>query len=537
MNSKKIFTLLTVAAFTSTVFAQKVENSVSQIISSKAAKGSLYDYNDEGAQIQLTYLLKDSKKGKLVETYNFNKSTLAFEGSKEELVTDEKRFAQKTGSTRGSKLLRVYPNLLGKPKLKLGYIEYSYVNRARIEKFIVTDELTPKGDAGEKMFYVHHRTEEAKNNQAVVLGQNRLLNIGDVQLIAAEKKEPLFTHYTSMIISAEDLSYRSIEKIQLEYSYQSICGDNLPNGNVAVVLRSFTMNHFPKPNASKGVQAKYKLAKEYHLKYLEFDPSGKVVQNVNIPMEQPASGYTIVLDIVPGDDGSVAVIGTTRPLKLLANALARMGGPAAVYDEEKNIYYPKVDHLFLAKMQDNQLVFAKTHPINAYLQNGIPAPGSEVPKDIKSMKQVSHALPQNMQVIGDKNLIVLKDGWFRQHIIQVNNQGEIEANYFFDPTKGNMLNASMEFYTNESGKRYAFFYEQPKIKIDSPSEEWAKAAEKRTGSLYAIDPVTKTIGPKVDLTPEASLDVHDPFFFEDANTFVTLGQGRKKEIVLSRIKL
>lgn len=526
---------------TAALRAQTVETTVSKVISSKAAKGSLYDYTDDGDQIKLTYLIKETKKALQIETYTFDKATLQF-ASIEESEVSKTSFKSKSGDSKGSRLLRVYPNLAGKPKIKLGYMRYTYYPRWTDEKFIATEELTPKGDAGEKMFYVHHRTEEADNNEIKLHGSKKhKLNIGDVQLIGLVDEAPNYTSYSSLVIAAKDLEVTSRTNFHFEYSYLPISAENLPNGDLGIVFRSFTIKDFPKPKHSQKLMAKFKLAPKYHLKYVQVNTEGEIVQDVNIDFEAPESGYTLAIDVVASDsDNEVMLMGSSRPLKLLGPPLGRMGGPKATYNNHKSCYTHKAERLFIARIKDNKQVYSKTYAIDQLLSHIVLAEGASAPKNITSYlgkyAQVQ-AAPTEAINNGGKTMIMLQIGSEGQHVVQLSPTGEIEANYIIALPKGRAVNRYMEAYVNSKGELHLFTYHQKSVKKDATSEQQQKAAEARTGLVFKIDPIAKTLNTPVNLTPEATLDFFDPFFFENQDTIVTLGNGRKKEIVLSRIRL
>lgn len=538
----KLLVLIGLIATFTKVQAQKVETSVSQVISSKAAKGELFEFDNSGSEIKLTYLLKESKKGLELETYSFDKSSLKFKGSNIEMKS-KSDFKNNSGKVKGSQLLRVYPTPFGKPKLKLGYIEYSYVKRARIEHFIETKEIVPKGDAGEKMFYVHHRTKLADENKKEVLGQKRLLNVGDVQLVGLIKDEtkPLWTSFSSMIINAKDLSYRSVTNFDLEYSYLPIGAENLPNGDIALVLVSYTKQNFPKPEKSKKLMAKFKLAEKYHLKYVQINPSGKIVFQTKIDMEQPASGYTLAVDVIPSENNNdVMIMGSTKPLKILGPPLGHMASAKPMYENEKSIMAPKADRLFIAKIKDGKTIYSKNYEINKFISNPVAANGSSAPSDLaKYVGKWGQLKPIPLSFIekDGKTMVLFKVGWDKEQIMQLNQSGEIEANYFINAPKGLVININPEVLANSDGNLNYFIYHQPAVKKDASTEDKNKAAAQRTCEVIRINPSNKNIAQPVNITPNGNLDLYNPFFFENPDVIITLGNGRKKEIILTRINL
>ena len=541
---KNLILIVSAVVLSFNTMAQSVQETVSKVISAKAAKGQLYDCAIKDNTISLTYLIKQSKKGLNIETYNFDKSTLKFVDMKADLVPDG-TFKNKSGSAKGNKLLRLYPDLNGKPKLKLGYISYSYVNRARIENFVVTEELKPKGETGEKMYYIHHRTEEADNNKIQLFKgdeEKRLLNIGDVLLVGHVKVDgkPLYTQLSSQVIRAKDLSTSYKNDFELPYSYITVVGDNLPNGDIAVLLRAITIKDFPKPKGSKGLMEKFKLAEDYHFRYLQINPKGEVVQNVKLSINPPESGYYISADIISSDDGKeVMILGTTQAFKVLGPPLGRMAAPRSVFETHNKFYTKKAEKLFAIKVKDNQQVYSKMYAASAILSKPVLVHGAKQPKDIYAyVGKWGEKSPKALEMknIDGKTILTMKIGWLSNHILQLSETGEMEANYIIGMSKGKVLSGDMKFRTI-GNNNYIFFYEQPAVKKDATREERQKASEQQMGYVFKLNVKEKGTGKVVNLTPNATLDPYDPYFREEGNSIITLGNGRKKEIVLSRVIL
>ncbi len=543
MKSKNVMLMALALATSFCLKAQKVETSVSQVISSKAAKGSLYDYTDENDKIKLTYLLKESKKSLDLETYTFDKATLKYEGSTEKEVDKTSLPVAKSGTTEGEQLLRIYPHIVsGKPMIQLGYMAYTIYPRYTLGKFVVREELVPKGDAGEKIFYVHHRTEEADNNQVRMEGKDYKVNVGDVQMIGNYKMEPFYSKYTSMVIRAKDLSYAYKSNFDLEHSMAPICATSLPNGDLGVVFRTYTIKDFPKPDYSKKVMAKFSLADKYYLKYVQISADGRLVKNVNIDMEQPESGYTMALEIVQNSEvDDILIMGTTRPLKILGPPLGRMGAPRPVYGTDKPICTHKADRFFVAKISGNELAYSKNVEVNALLSNIVAMEGTEAPKDLKSYigKFSQHSLkPANFVSKDGKDLVIFsKANGTHNQVMQLSSEGDIEANYLLGFPKKRVMNRNMEVVKNGAGELRFIAYHQPAVKSDATSLQKGQAAAMRIAIMYGIDPSAKTVTASANLSPNGSLDLYNPYYIENENTIVTLGNGRKKEIILSRISL
>lgn len=531
----KVFLLgLFCLTITFTANTQEVANSTSKVISSKAAKGSLYFYSDEGEYIELTYLIKENKKGLTIESYFFDKKDLKFIETKEEFIPKEKKKKRfkKTKSVRtsmeGQRILRVYANLLGRPVLKIGTISYSYAGRAVIEHFNVIEEQKPRGADGDKMHYVHSRTVESDNKKINWNNSDRNLNYGDVQLVVIENQEPLYSQYYSQVYKAEDLSLKANNKIDLPGTYMMVSADNLDNGDITLLMKSVTDNDLAKA-VSKHVK-RFKTAETFHLKYIRINGDGEVIENIDIPIEQPKESFLIDMRVV-GDDSSdeVMIVGTYSQVGPTMPYFK--SGP--FYDTDAFVVH-KAEKLFIAKIAGGKVAFSMSHPIESYLNNVKLIDEASVPKNTSKMK--IGAIPITFASVQNKNVLTFQEG-NTISLMQIDDQGDIETHYFMTPPKGRILNLLPEYYANDKGDLYLFYYHQPKLKKDASTEDKTKAASARECVVRKMDFANNKIGDGVSITPGGTLDLHDPFFFEDENTFITLGKGRKKEIVLSRIKL
>lgn len=525
------------------VLGQTIEKSVSKVISSKAAKGSLYYYNlnDKEGLLELTYLLKEKGKSIDIETYYFDKSTLEFKESKEEKVEKTDPRFKKAQGLKGDRILRIFPSpLSGQIKLQTGYYEYTYVNRAVITNFIKKDQVKPKGDDGEKLVYVHQRTEEADNNKITLWNQSHRLNVGDVQLFAIQAEEPSYTKFMSLVYDAKTLERKYGQNITLPYSYMPICADNLPNGDIAVVLKPVVKKDFPKWDNSQKIVAKFKIAPNYKYRYLQLNTKGEVVYNMEFDMKEPESGWTLGMDIVPGEkDGEVMVVGTLKSLKLLGPPLAKIFGARPIYEEAKNIGISVVpDHFYAVKIVKGKQVFSRDFPAERIIENvQIPQGSStEKPESLKKYFRYVGFVAHHFKTVNGKTLLFTQRSNTHTHIMQFDETGNYEANYLLAPDKKLVLSAASEMMMGSNGTPYLVMYQQPAEK-DPNSDKQRAALMQRTAYIMSLNVGQKQLGQRVSICPNASIDPYDGMIPESKGQFVTLANGRKKEIVLTRVIL
>lgn len=522
---------------------QTVEKTVSKVISSKAAKGSLYYYhmNEDAGHLELTYLIKEKGKSIDIETYSFDKETLDFVESKVEKVDkSDARFKRNEGP-KGDRILRIFPSpISGQIKLQTGYFQYSYVNRAVIKKFIKKDQVKPKGDDGEKLVYVHQRTEEADQNRVKLWSESHRLNVGDVQLFAIQAEEPSYTKFMSLVYDAKTLDRKYGQNINLPYSYMPICADNLPNGHIAIVLKPVVKKDFPKWEHSQKIVAKFKIAPNYKYRYLQLNTKGEVVYNMEFDMKEPESGWTLGMDIVPGEkDGEVMVVGTMKSLKLLGPPLAKIFGGRPMYPEVKNIGINVVpEHFFAVKIVKGKQVFSKDFPAEQIIGNVQIASGSSTqkPESMKKYFRYVGLMAHNFKTVNGKTLLFTQRSNTHTHIMQFDESGNYETNYLLSPDKKLALSAPTAMMTNSSGKPFLIFYQQPTEK-DPNSDKQQAALMQRTAYIMPLNVDDKTIGKMTSICPNASIDPYDGMIPENKDQFMTLANGRKKEIVLSRVLL
>lgn len=545
---KRISTFILTFLFIWNIQGQQITNTTRQIISSKAAKGELMEYyiNKETKQIELIYKTKETKKKMVLETYYFNQSDLSFIKSTEEEVIKEKVKWRRKKVKGGEeiKLLKVIPNIMnGQIKLSKGYISYAYAGRALLSEFHEEMKVKPKGEDGDRLVYLHHRTEQAKLTGYGTAKGDITLGIGNVMLLAMENLEPNYASITAMVYDAHTLDRKITNKIELGYSYMPIAVRDLPNGNMGVVLRSMSLKDIPKPEYSKKLMAKFQLAPNYHLKYIEINTKCEVVYNKEIAVPEPESGYYINASISPSEDAEhVTIMALVNPFKIKGPPLGRVL-PQFGVAQNRNIDLHKANKVWIIALHKGEVKYAREYSIPEILSNAVnpKAEKAYLPKsDEKSAQKYfyhgSNVIPVSILVKDNKTLLYLIKGNNLTQVMQLNDKGDIEKNYFISCDKKRIIGQDMQYHISSKGEVFIFSYDQPAPK-DGSSTELAKAKENLKGYIMKIDLVNNSISSPIDLTPNANLDIYDGLFQESIDSWLSLGRGKKKEIVLSRILL
>ena len=541
---KKLLVLpITILALCCT--AQTISKNNAHIISSKANKGGLYhiDLNKEEGTLYLTYLLKKKKNMALTEVYQFDLETLEFKSSSEQEEDLEKKYPAKKG---GNKILRVLPATTGQIKLQLGHIVYSYNtgafgNTYVMQNFVKDKEVKPKGEDGDRISYVMHQSFESDEQMASFHGDSYNLNIGDLQVLGVVKSEPLYTKYESMVYDASNLTAKNRVSIDLPYSYDPIVGKNLPNGNMALILKPITMKDVPKPKASKGIIDAYRLAPNTNYRYMEILPNGEVLHNFEFEMKEPESGWTIKADIVPCDDGGVMVVGTLKPLKVLGPPLKRVAGAATISlaEDPVSIGQKDPDYFFATRLKEGKQIYHTTMPWSDILKNMVTHKAStgSLPGSISKYIKYDYLAAGWVYSADGRDVIMFQRNGTNLHHVQLNGtSGTLEANYLIYPEKKRIISSAPgpRHFLNQDGKPFVLLYEQVEEKDPNQSKQEQALATLKVFSV-AVDPFKKELSEKVDISPGGNFNYHEGLWKIDDNTFISHAFGRKKEIVLTKI--
>ena len=529
--------------------AQKMEHSTRKVISSKAAKGSLFEYyiNEETQEIELVYKIKETKKKVVLETYYFKRSDLSFIRSKEDEIAKEKLVRRKRKIKEGEQisLLRVIPNVVtGQIKMAKGYLTYRYVGRGVFQTFHETKKVKPKGMDGDRMIYLHHRTQQPRMAYWGGLGTGHIsMGVGNVMLLAIENKTPLYGEVQAMVYDAHTLTRKYSKSIDLGYSFVPVAARDLPNGNMGVLFKSINEKDYPKGGYNKKSLEHYKVAPTFTLKYLELNTKCEVVHDTEIKVPEPESGYTLNLSMAVSEDAqTVTIMGLVNPMTVKGPPYHKIF-PLYVNQQPKPIDLNKPQKTWVIKLQQGQVKFINEFSPEKLLEGAQQPAGEDelgLNPDSKGVKKLlapgANYRPVSSKDINGKTLLYSLKGNNLIHVLILNESGQIDGNYFFNYGKKRIISADMNYHFNSNGELFLFYYEQPKPKDGTP-EEQNKAKSKWTGNVVKVDLTTNQLGPPLNLSPDASLDLYDWFFWENTDSVLTLGRGKKKEIVLSRINL
>jgi hypothetical protein len=548
---KKITFLVTACLmFSISIRAQVITSSITHEISKNASKGELYDYyiNNEKNQIELIYKLKETKKTLVLDTYLFDLGDLHFISSKEEELDKEnvRKEKVKWGQTEPTKLLKLNPNVFtGNLVLNRGYISYGYAGRAVISSFVAEDGGTKvQTQAGDKFIYLTHKTESQDLNGKVrVIDGGDAANVsaagtfglgymsigeGNISIVGMEKNKPYYSKYGYTIYDAKTRSEKLYKTIDLGYSYNPISVRYLSNGDVGIVFWPIQKDLLPK---TKGVAEKFNIDPDKNFKYIQINTKGEKVTDVNFKLAMGPKGGLYSIDIVSTDrEGEIILLGLTRPDYFGMGTMMNPKYLATTFKEEGGIGVHKAENVVVIKIVDNKVVFKKDAPIESVINNIQATEGTKV---LKSESILSSYHTYN--AVTDVNGNVLINGTGLQHeVIQIDKEGNITA--YTDQPDHHWAQMN-ELVINSSGGVYWINIDIPEYDPKS-IDETNKAVVQRTGVISKLDTKGGKIEKTISLTPKGvALDVVKPVKMINENELLILGQGKKKEISLSKIVL
>ncbi len=532
------------------VHTQELTHSVKHEISKNANKGELYDYfiNNEKKQIEMVYLIKETKKTMILDTYLFNLDNLEFISSKEEEIEKEKvrREKVKWGDTEPTKLLKLFPNFInGNLVLKRGYISYGYTGRAVISSFVSDDRGTKvQTQAGDKFIYLTHKTESQDLNGKVTVidgGESANVNAagtfglgymsigeGNVSIVGMEKTKPYYSKYAYTIYDAKTRTEKLYNSIDLGYSYSPISVKYLDNGDVGIVFWPIQKDLLPK---TKGAKEKFNCDPDKNFKYIQINTEGEKVTDVNFKMEMGPKGGLYSLDIIPTDkEGEIVLMGITRPNNYGAGTAMSPKYIAPTFNPEGGIGVYKAEKFVVIKIVDKEIVLNKETTIENAMSNTQSTEGTKKPKPLSIISGF-----RTTSAINDDNGNILVNGIAGMHeVIQIDKDGDVTV-YIDQPEhEWAQMNGLIK---NSSGNIFWINFDVPEFDPKS-ADDTQKAYAKRTGVISKLDTKSGKIENTVSLTPDGiALDQVQPVKMISENELLILGQGKKKEISLSKISL
>jgi hypothetical protein len=547
----RFFLLLTACfLFTISTRAQVITSNVTHEISKNASKGELYDYyiNKDKNQIELSYKLKETKKTLLLDTYLFDLGDLHFISSKEEEIDKEqtRKAKVKWGQTEPTKLLKLNPNVFtGNLVLKRGYISYGYAGRAVISSFVAEDGGTNvQTQAGDKFIYLTHKTESQDLNGKVrVIDGGDVANVsaagtfglgymsigeGNISIVGMEKNKPYYSKYGYTIYDAKTRSEKLYKTIDLGYSYNPISVRYLSNGDVGIVFWPIQKDLLPK---TKGAAEKFNVDPDKNFKYVQINTEGEKVTDISFKLEMGPKGGKYSIDIVSTDkEGEIILLGLTRPDDFGMGTAMSPKYMATTFKEAGGIGVHKAENVVVIKIVDNKVVFKKDSPIENIINN------IQTTEGTKALKPESIlASYHTYNAVTDDNGNILINGIGLQHeVIQIDKEGNITA--YTDQPDHDWAQMN-ELVINSSGGVYWINIDIPEFDPKS-IDDTNKAVVQRTGVISKLDTKGGIIERTVSLTPKGiALDVTAPVKMINENELLILGQGKKKEISLSKIVL
>jgi len=538
MNYFKNITLFASLILSISILAQERTHVTNHVISKKASKGYLYDYliNEEENRIELAYALKETPKKLLMETYVFKLDDLSFISSKEEEFEKEKvKYKRVKRSKDPIKLLKISSNIVsGKLKLHKGYLSYWSAGRAVLSKFIeesTPDVYTSKGD---KFTYLNHRTETPDVTGHTAIGHISV-GLGNVKIVGLEKEKPYYSKYGFTIYDAHTVTEQLYKSFDLKYSYAPNSVDFLPNGDVGIIFRPIIAENLPK---TKGAKEKFNLDPDKNFVYVQLNTMGEVVANVKFKLDISKKGGLYNLGIAATDKkGEVVLFGVGKPDQY-SSLLAL--NPKALYPTNKDggaiDIGVKADKLVVVKIANGKLQFAKQYPMDELVSKAVLTENTKAPSDAQKYVKAGNLTLQDATIDNSGNVLITMKCRNWHQAMQLSPVGDVVTNFFDNSDLGTCV--SNEFIKNGSGETFWINYDMPKLKSDATSDDYQNAFAQRSGIISKVNSSGKKLEGTISLAPEGvRLDSEEPFKLLNENEFLILGNGKKKEINLSKLVL
>ena len=196
----------------------------------------------------------------------------------------------------------------------------------------------------------------------------------------------------------------------------------------------------------------------------------------------------------------------------------------------------KAEQCYVAKISNGKVQFEQELPIDALINNAAVDADTKAPKD--AAKQIVNGFFLIKSATTDQhgNTLISTSCAGNHQTIQLGKDGSVAANYF-DATDQDWCVGS-DLRKSDSGNLYWVRYDMPKHSNDASEEDRAKAFNQRTAVISSIDTQGRKLGKSLPLVPEgATLDAQAAVTPIGQNELLVLGNGRKKEIILTRIAL
>ncbi|MEO1448425.1 MAG: hypothetical protein AAFV07_02795 [Bacteroidota bacterium] len=558
---KPFFSLLLLACWAPSLFAQTILKTTNQKISSKAAAGTWIDYsvNPDEDQIAFTFQTKKTKKKSLYETYSFDMG-LAYQGVNETELSAadvQSTYATLKPIPSDAKLLRVGKNLLtGQMKMELGKINYGYAGRALISTFETHMKVKPKGDDGNRLLLVHSKTREPMEfgiSTKSFFGQARSgvtisgttgslwpvsLNVGDVQAFVYEKGAPVFCQYMYLVYDAKTLSRKMERRYTFDKSWIPIYVRDMPNGDMAFIFSTVTSKDYGAVGGMKSV----KPHDQPGYKYLRIDREGKPVAEVDFSLERNKMGLPYQLSLIPASDPedlSVYLLGYGDPdmlgmgLKELAASFAQPNGNRL--PRMTNMTAKRLNTVVMGKFADNKLAYLHTMSPEAFWAKASPVTGSsfKVPTGKAAAAFfLSDLYVKDATTIDGKDFLFVSSAATGTMLtIQTNASGTLEHMYADQRAKTYVQEGAI---FPVDGKIMVMFTHQPQGKTDSENREnnYSRSLE-----AYSIFPNKTETSSATNLLPKKHyVDLVNPVKVLENGEALILGHSSRKDLTISHIR-
>ena len=521
---------------TNTVQAQEMTNSIVHQISKKADKGELYDYliDEENNKIELAYKLKETPKKLVMETYYFRLDDLSFISSKEEEFEKEKvKYKRVKGEKKNNdpiKLLKVTSNVLnGKLKLHKGYVSYSYAGRVRFDHFIEESTKEVQTSQGDKFIYMTHHVEQPDldiTGVFAVMGQISI-GVGNAAIIGMEKTKPYYSRYAYTVYDAHTLKEKTYKTFDLGYSYIPTSIKLLPNGDYGLVFKPLVTTNVGKVKDKE----KFKQDPDNNFKYVQINTKGEKIVDVNfkLPIVKAKGSYNF--QIIPTDKKDEIILLGMYNSDMFGAAVQVNPKWVQAQNNGDGIYMYKAKKAtgFVMKIESNKIEFQKEFSLDELTKNQQLTSGT---KNVEFPLQ--GFAPQNAVTDNKGNILIC--GINKEHtIIQIDKTGNFTT--YLDASNQDLVIYN-QFLQNSKGEIFWLNTDQPKVKGDGAPSDIEKAQGKRTGVISKINSEGKKIEKTISLTDDGIyLDIAEPVKMISEDEVLILGQGKKKEISLSRISI
>lgn len=494
-------------------------------ISGKAYKGGLQGYvvDEASNSIQMTYIIKDSKRKLVLEHYYYDLDLNFVKKEQEEIEKDRARTKFKwywDDNTEPIRLLKVGNNVAGQVVLKKGYLQIHVANRSVWTTFETTDKMKPKDADGDKMSLVTFRTEIPLFKDGTGWNPERELTValGDATVVAHVNNDIPYKDYTAMVIEVQSLEMVKKNNFSFDYLYFPLADAEMGNGDLSVLFGPLNGQTIVTKALKKGAEDYPFNPNQKEVIYMRFSPDARI--NERYSFELPTLNSH--LKIVDEGDG-VALIGVADEITPTFMAM-----PWVTREPGYSLLLTKPTHFIYVRLEDGKTQFISSTELGKMLDNSVLPEGSKA-KLPPSDKPQNYFNTNYLKVteafeMGGRHYVCTNTDI--QNVMQFDGSGNFEKAYFNPIDKGSALTQrsiipgpgnsiywlSLETDTKDTGKR------------------WLK--------VVRIDPSAKTMGSVlIPGRKKYSMDPQTPAVaVNNGSQLIVLGSGKKK-VYLGKVDL